>query len=426
MRELQNNYQPLQRLEVIYEGWGEYWPVGILAAGIQRSEWLFEYSEQSIQRGIEFSPLLHPLDRTTYSDFERHQEGIPGFIADSLPDGWGRLLMDRLLRRNGFEPAGLSALDRLALLGSNTMGALTYRPLVVIPGQDTHQQDINGLILLAKEIQVEVSGQDSDVLPELVRLGGSPHGARPKVLVEFDPASGRIASSPFTGSHPWLIKFPAAQEAVWVCALEEVYARMARQAGIAFPESRWFSLGDGLSAFGVKRFDRHQGVRVPILSMAGVLQADFRLPCLDYIDILQATGMITRSVAEREIQARRMVFNVIMNNQDDHAKNFAFTLNQNREWQVSPAYDLTFQMGPGGQHQSSVAGHGSKISRNALLKAAKSADISEKTLNSVIAEVCEVATSFVTSAKALGGAIPSAVIKETAEKINANIKALSG
>lgn len=424
MREIKNNYSPLQRLEVIYEGWGENWPLGTLAAGRQRGEWLFEYSEQSIQRGIEFSPLLHPPISTTYADFERHQEGIPGFIADSLPDGWGRLLMDRLLRRNNIEPATLSVLDRLAMLGSNTMGALTYRPLVKVPDQEAQQQNINDLIILAREIEIEVAGQDSEVLRELVRLGGSPHGARPKVLVEFDPTSGRIHSSPFTGSEPWLIKFPAAQEAAWVCALEEVYARLARQAGIQFPESRWFSLEEGLSAFGVKRFDRHRGMRVPTLSMAGVLQADFRLPCLDYTDILRATGMITRSAAEREIQARRMVFNVIMNNQDDHAKNFAFTLNQAEEWQVSPAYDLTFQMGPGGQHQSSVAGYGSQISRKALIKAAKAADISEKTLNTIIEEVCDVAASFVATAKSLGDAIPSAVIKATSAKIEATIKAL--
>ena len=119
------NYRPLQRLDVIYQGWGEQWTMGVLAAGRQRGEWLFEYSEQSIQRGIEFSPLLHPPVNTTYADFERHQDSIPGFIADSLPDGWGRLLMDRLLRRNDIEPATLSPLDRLAMLGNNMLGALT-------------------------------------------------------------------------------------------------------------------------------------------------------------------------------------------------------------------------------------------------------------------------------------------------------------
>jgi len=134
--------------------------------------------------------------------------------------------------------------------------------------------------------------------------------------------------------------------------------------------------------------------------------------------------MITRSAAEREVQARRMVFNVIMNNQDDHAKNFAFTLNQAEKWQVSPAYGLTFQMGPGGQHHSSVTGYGSQISRKALIKAAKAADISEKTLNTIIEEVCDVAASFVATANALGDAIPSAVIKSTAAKIEAAIKAL--
>ncbi|ROR09965.1 type II toxin-antitoxin system HipA family toxin [Erwinia sp. JUb26] len=421
---MKNNYVPLRRLEVIYEGWGEHWVLGTLAEGRQRGEWLFEYSAQSIDRGIEFSPLLHPPVSTTYADFERHQEGIPGFIADSLPDGWGRLLMDRLLRRNAIEPAALSPLDRLAMLGSNTMGALTYRPVMEVPGQAAEQHTINDLLLLAREIEVEVAGLDSDVLPELVRLGGSPHGARPKVLLDFDPASGKIQSSPFAGSDPWLIKFPAAQEAAWVCALEEVYARLARKAGIEFPESRWFALGDGLSAFGVKRFDRQQGMRVPTISMAGALQADFRLPCLDYSDILQATAMITRSATEREAQARRMVFNVIVNNQDDHAKNFAFSLNQNEEWRLSPAYDITFQSGPGGQHQSSVAGHGKNISRRALMTAAKSADISEKTMNRIIEEVCDVAAAFVATAKELGDAIPAAVLNEVNAKIKASIRAL--
>ena len=418
------NYRPLQRLDVIYQGWGEQWTMGVLAAGRQRGEWLFEYSEQSIQRGIEFSPLLHPPVNTTYADFERHQDSIPGFIADSLPDGWGRLLMDRLLRRNDIEPATLSPLDRLAMLGNNMMGALTYRPVVDMPGHDDHPKSIDDLILLAREIQVEVAGLDSEVLPELVRLGGSPHGARPKALLEFNPATNRISSTPALGSDPWLIKFPAAQEAAWVCALEQVYALMARKSGIEFPESRWFPLGNGLSAFGVKRFDRFNGLRVPILSMAGVLQADFRLPCLDYSDILRATAMVTRSAKEREVQARRMVFNVIMNNQDDHAKNFAFILNEKEEWQVSPAYDLTFQNGPGGQHQSSVAGYGSQITRKALRKAAKSADISEKSLNLIIEEVSEVANSFVATANTLGNAIPAAVIKEVNSQIQANLKSL--
>lgn len=418
------NYIPLQRLEIVYQGWGETWPLGMLAAGKQRGEWLFEYSEQAILRGIEFSPLLHPPVNTTWANFERHQEGIPGFIADSLPDGWGRLLMDRLLRRNSIEPAILSPLDRLAMLGSNTMGALTCRPLVEMPGQEKHLQDINDLMLLAREIQVEVAGKDSDVLPALVRLGGSPHGARPKVLLNFNPVTGQLSSAPLADSDPWLIKFPAAQEAPWVCALEEVYARMARMSGIEFPESHWFALEHGLTAFGVKRFDRQQGMRVPVLSMAGALQADFRLPCLDYSDILQVTAMITRSAVEREIQARRMVFNVIMNNQDDHAKNFAFVLNQQQEWRVSPAYDLTLQTGPGGQHQSSIAGYGNNISRQALYKAAKSADINQKSLNTIIEEVCDVAASFAATAEALGDAIPARVIKEVQAKIQASIKAL--
>jgi serine/threonine-protein kinase HipA len=119
-----------------------------------------------------------------------------------------------------------------------------------------------------------------------------------------------------------------------------------------------------------------------------------------------------------------MVFNVIMYNQDDHAKNFAFILNENEEWQVSPAYELTFKTGPGGQHQSSVAGYGSRVSREALLKAAKSADINEKSLNLIIEGVSDVVRTFVTTGKALGDAIPAAVIKTTDAQIQANLRAL--
>jgi len=421
---MKTDYVPLQRLEVLYQGWGEQWPLGILGAGQRRGEWLFEYSAQSLDKGIAFSPLLQPLAPVTYRNFERHQEGIPGFIADSLPDGWGRLLMDRLLRRNGIEPARLSPLDRLAMLGSNTMGALTYRPAIALSDNAAQRSKMDDLIRLAREIETEVAGQDSDVLPELVRLGGSPHGARPKVLLAFDAKTGRVSSAPFADSEPWLIKFPAAQEAPWVCALEEVYARVARQAGIDFPPSRWFDLGQGLSAFGVQRFDRQQDVRVPILSMAGALQADFRLPCLDYTDILQATAMVTRSAVAREAQARRMVFNVVMHNQDDHAKNFAFMLNDQQTWQVSPAYDLTFQYGPGGQHQTSVAGYGHHIPRAALISVAKAADISEKRINALIDDVCEAANSFATTARALGDALPKAVIADTQAAIQTAMRAL--
>ncbi len=137
---------------------------------------------------------------------------------------------------------------------------------------------------------------------------------------------------------------------------------MARMTGIEFPTSRYFPLGNGLVAFGVKRFDRTEGLRVPVLSLSGALHADFRMPYLDYSQVLIATSLITRSATELKVQARRIVFNVLMHNRDDHAKNFSFTLNTEGEWKVSAAYDLTFQNGSEGEHQTSVGGYERQIS----------------------------------------------------------------
>lgn len=424
MGENKLDYKALRRVDVIYQGWGEELTIGTLAEGLN-GRWLFEYTQDAIARDIEFSPLQLPLSRETYADFESHQDWLPGFIADSLPDGWGRLLMDRLLRRHQLNPARVTVLDRLALLGNDTMGALTYRPALNIPDKQDDEYNIQTLMDLACQVRQEVMGQDSHALRELVRLGGSPHGARPKAVVEYNASTGEMGTSAFRGSEPWLVKFPSAQEASWVCAMEEVYARMARLAGIEFPQSQFFALSDELTAFAVKRFDRVAGMRVPVLSMAGALHADFRLPSLDYTQILRATSLITRSVVEREVQARRMVFNVIMNNRDDHAKNFSFILNREGEWKVSPAYDLTFQDGPGGEHQTAVMGYGARITRSMMLKAAENADISAKNMNAIIDEVADVATAFSGIAKSLSDAIPNGEIRNIADRIANNLSGMT-
>ncbi|KER04787.1 type II toxin-antitoxin system HipA family toxin [Photorhabdus temperata] len=417
-------YRSLSRLQVIYSGWGEQWVLGHLAESTVRGRYLFEYTHDALESGIEFSPLKLPLSTETYTNFEHFQDWLPGFISDSLPDGWGRLLMDRFLRRNHVDPGRISVLERLALLGDNTMGALTYQPVLPLPDDQEDKYSILSLTGLAQQIRQEVTGQDSEALQELFLLGGSPHGARPKAQVEYNPSTGQMRTTAFPGSEPWLVKFPAAEENPWVCALEEVYACMARMANIDFPASRYFRLEGELAAFGVRRFDRENGMRVPVLSMAGALHADFRLPCMDYTDILRATGFITRSVVEREIQAQRMVFNVLMYNRDDHVKNFAFILNENDEWVVSPAYDLTFADGPGGQHQTAVGGHGSDITRTMLLKVANNAGIAQDRMNNIINEVADVVADFAHTAQDVTDDIPTDELHQVTNCINRNLSYL--
>jgi serine/threonine-protein kinase HipA len=384
----------MKKLQVIYDGWGERWPLGTLAD--TGRDILFEYSPQAIQRGLQLSPMHQPLPRAgavaVSFKGEAHSYGLPGFIADALPDGWGMLLMDRALRKLGRNPREISVLERLAIVGDRAMGALSFEPsdADILPAEKLQLKE------LAKEIialQVdENSGADkADAqLRHLMQLGGSPQGARPKVLVDFNARTGLLSSGmPLVGSAtPWLMKFPAENEHREVCAIEELYARLARHGGTDMPRSRFFDLGTQHSAFGVERFDRivvdKQVLRVPIMSMAAYLQADYRLPSLDYETILLATLRITGDQREVVKAFERCIFNVIMHNRDDHGRNFAFRMNEQGLWKLSPAFDLTYSFGPGGEHSTSITGHGKNIVRTHLMQVAKAGGISAAVANRCI------------------------------------------
>ncbi len=392
----------MKKLQVIYNGWGERWLLGTLADTPKAM--LFEYSAQAVQRGLQLSPLHHPLPkagaRLTAYQGVAHFQGLPGFIADAMPDGWGMLLMDRALRKRGRDPRSVSVLERLAIVGERAMGSLSFEP----SDEDVLPAERLELKALAQDVQALQTDSSRNTqaaeeqLRHLMQLGGSPQGARPKVLLDFNARTGAMSSGmPLTGSAtPWLVKFPANAEHREVCALEELYARIARAGGIEMPRSCCFELGGKFSAFGVERFDRvvlaqgkeRQVLRVPIMSMAAYLQADYRLPSLDYETVLLATLQITGDQREVLKAFDRCIFNVLMHNRDDHAKNFAFRLNEQGLWQLSPAFDLTYSFGPGGEHSTSVAGHGKNILRAHLLQVAKAAGIADKVAQTRITHWC--------------------------------------
>ena len=394
----------MKKLQVIYEGWGEHWPLGTLAAMARGV--LFEYSPQAIERGLQLSPMHQPLPRPGAAALpfkgESYFFGLPGFIADALPDGWGMLLMDRALRKLGREPRGVSILERLAIVGHRAMGALSFEPADedILPAEKLQLKD------LAKEVMALQTDENSgtrkadEQLRHLMQLGGSPQGARPKVLVDFNARTGTLSSGmPLVGSAtPWLMKFPADSEHREVCAVEELYARVARQGGMDMPRSRFFDLGQKHSAFGVERFDRvvkaKQISRVPIMSLSAYLQTDHRLPSLDYETVLLATLRITGDQREVVKAFERCIFNVIMHNRDDHSRNFAFRLDQQGFWKLSPAFDLTHSFGPGGEHCTSVAGHGKNIARAHLLQVAAAGGIAAKVAERAIGDWVKVASGM--------------------------------
>jgi serine/threonine-protein kinase HipA len=394
----------MKKLQVIYDGWGERWPLGILAD--TGRDIMFEYSPQAVERGLQLSPMHQPLPRAGAAAVsfkgEAHSYGLPGFIADALPDGWGMLLMDRALRKLGRNSREVSVLERLAIVGERAMGALSFEPSDedILPAEKLQLKELAKEVIALQADENSGAGKADSQLRHLMQLGGSPQGARPKVLVDFNARTGQISSGmPLTGSAtPWLMKFPADSEHREVCAIEELYARVARHGGIDMPRSRFFDLGTKQSAFGVERFDRlvkdKQVLRVPIMSMSAYLQADHRLPSLDYETILLATLRITGDQREVIKAFERCIFNVIMHNRDDHSRNFAFRMNEQGLWKLSPAFDLTYSFGPGGEHSTSVAGHGKSITRAQLMQVAKAGGISVKVAEHSIKVWLEAANSI--------------------------------
>ena len=403
---------------VYYGGWGECLPLGTLEKSPDGNIY-FEYSPQALEENLELSPLKLPLSTNVYSGFPETQHRLPGLIADSLPDGWGMLLMEKLWMKQGIEVANRTPLDRLSFVGHSTMGALKY--LLSDVHRDT-ENDVN-LLRIAEQAQEILNGKDYEFLERLVSLGVAPHGARPKALVDYDISTGAMGVHGVPNGVPWLVKFQSSGEHKEVCAIEHCYASLARDCGIDIPDTRYFDLSPELGAFGVARFDREDGMCVPIHTLAGATNADFRLPgALDYQTFLEVTRNFTKDEHEVEKAFARVVFNVVFNNQDDHPKNFSFRLNRERQWKLSPAYDLTFAPGPGGYHHMDVMGEAKAITRKHMIELAASAGISTSTAQEHIDRHWVVAGRFGEVLKAAD--VRAATVREMAAQVNANAERL--
>lgn len=363
--------------------------VGTLAEDNHRI--YFEYDAAFLDTGLELSPFKLPAQPGLIEHTDHAFGPLPGVFDDSLPDGWGLLLMDRHFRRQGVDPATLSPLDRLAYLGTRTMGALTYHP----PARDQPEPDdqLIDLYDLGRNAEDVLEGDAAEVLPELMRAGGSPGGARPKVLVGIQ--GDRIISGeddlPERYEY-WIVKFAVKADARNAGPVEYAYSLMARSAGIDMPPTRLFEVKHGRSIrcyFGVKRFDRVDGNRrIHMHAFANLVHANFRIPSTDYADLFKVTQALTRNHADLLRLFRLMLFNIAAHNRDDHAKNFAFTLDdQTGDWSLAPAYDLTHTPGPGGEHTTTILGEGRQPTRDHCLKLADQYGVKRRETDPIFDEV---------------------------------------
>jgi len=336
---------------------------------LQNRQIFFEYDAAFIKTGLELSPFKLPLKAGVIESIDRTFEGLFGVFNDSLPDGWGRLLLDRKLMSAGLNPGTLSPLDRLCFVGTGGMGALSYEP--ENPSAISHIT--NDLDEIDTEIQATLDENDAYV-DDLLVLGGSSAGARPKVLLNID-------------GEDWLIKFRSHLDLKDISAIEYTYHLMAKEAGLIVPEAKLFPSRKGLGFFGVKRFDRNGDGRIHMHTIAGLLHADHREPSLDYESIMKATLYLTKDIRQCEVQFRNSVFNVLSHNRDDHSKNFSFLMDQQGNWAVSPAYDLTFSSGPLGEHSTMIMGEGKNPTKKHLLKLAGTVGINQDKALEIIHQI---------------------------------------
>ncbi len=297
----------MKELRVTYRGVGAAIELGTLAD--DGNDVLFQYSPGAIARGLELSPIRLPLRPLAYPDRQAEYmtlQRVPGLLVDSLPDSWGFRLMNRRMKARGIDLATVSTLDRLAYLGENTMGALTYAPPT---GDLTDGKDLT-LMELATEAQALLVDECHQVLDEMARAAGSAGGARPKAVVYFNPGTGRMSTQPghAAGAEPWLAKFPASDDEADSCALEELYARVAHRCDMGMAATRFFELSKGLTAFGTRRFDRDGDQLIHVHSLAGLLHANFQIPSLGYEDFFKVVRRLTRDQRELKKAVRYCVF----------------------------------------------------------------------------------------------------------------------
>lgn len=334
----------------------------------------FEYADGWLANGFSISPFGLPLEKRVFVARWRPFDGVFGVFDDSLPDGWGRLLVDRVLAKHGLNPREVGFLARLSFVGASGMGALEYEPETAIA------TSLGGLDFdaIAEGCARLLATNESGDLDELLALGGSSGGARPKVLTKIE-------------GEEWMVKFPSSIDSEGIGEQEYRIARLARLCGLDVPEVRLLPSNRCSGYFGVKRFDRigtGPVRKVHMVSAGALLESSHRIPNLEYELLMRLTSLLTDSARDIEQLYRLMCFNVFIGNRDDHAKNFSFLYDEVAgKWSLSPAYDLTQNPGTYGERATTVNGKGKDIALADLLAVGTKAGLKQSWAREIAEDV---------------------------------------
>lgn len=389
----------------------------------------FQYDPDFARSGIEVSPLTMPLARRVYSFPELSAEtfyGLPGLLADSLPDRFGHALIDAWLASEGRSPQSFNAIERLCYTGKRGMGALEFAPSTGPDPAKASRIAVDRLVDLASEIltrrnTLDVSfadGSKEQAMSEILRVGTSAGGARAKAVIAWNPSTNEVRSGQVDaaeGFQYWVLKFDGVsgnkdkelEDPKGYGVIEYAYSQMARDAGITVSECRLFE-ENGRRHFMSKRFDRlGGGDKLHMQSLCGLAHYDYNLAGMySYEQALLAMRRLELPMDDIEEQFRRMAFNVIARNQDDHVKNIAFLMDKSGRWSLSPAFDVTYSYNPQGlwtaKHQMTINGKRDEFSREDFKACAKTASMKRGRAESILDEVRQAVSRWKVYADAAG------------------------
>ena len=374
----------------------------------------FEYDTAFSKSGIELAPLMMPLSRRLYSFPALRPEtfhGLPGVLADSLPDRFGNAVIAAWLARSGRLPESFNAVERLCYTGSRGMGALEYVPATRLGVSGTSRINVDTLVELASDVLthrdnlhgwVKEDGKEA-ALRDILQVGTSAGGARAKAVIAWNPQTGEVRSGQVkagSGFEYWLMKFDGVggnrdkerEDPKGYGAIEYAYSRMAVDAGITMSSSRLFE-ENGRRHFMTKRFDRLDGGgKLHMHSLCGMAHYDFnQAGAYGYEQALQVIRRLGLPMAAIEEQFRRMVFNIAARNQDDHVKNIAFLMDRTGAWSLAPAFDMTYSYQPDGKwtsrHQMTMNGKRDGFTPDDFKACAQSASMKRGRAETIVDEV---------------------------------------
>ncbi|MBU2239684.1 MAG: type II toxin-antitoxin system HipA family toxin [Gammaproteobacteria bacterium] len=436
----------MEVIKVSYQGHD----VGAVSFDVEKGIGAFEYTASFIKKGIELSPLKMPLSRRIFSfpelDFNTFK-GLPGLIADSLPDNFGNSVLNAWVASQGKSPNDISPLQRLQYTGKRGMGALEYSPATKLRSLNASQQvEIQSLVSIAQEIldsrgvfEVELNKdgrEEREAMLSLLSVGMSAGGARPKAVLAFNKDFTQVRSGQTTvpeGFTHYLMKFDGVNEhnqnqetfgdPLGYGAMEFVYYLMAKSCGIEMMPCRLLEEG-GRRHFITQRFDRVSNTKVHVQTLNGLAHVDYNKPgSFSYAEIFSVARQLKLPATDALQILKRMVFNIIARNHDDHAKNFAFIL-KNEGWSLAPAYDLAYSYKPGSKwvnsHWMSLNGKRDGFTRADFYSLEKLSPLFGKSkIDSIVDETIECVSRWPTLAQEWG--VPKLLIEEIYSNLRLNL-----